>query len=408
MRAPEPTDDAEMKSDGTDVATADEPEGEEPTEKCVICNKPGDLGVRFPCGCPSHKKCLESSVENGVRNGQAPAEIECPEHTGRRLGVSFLESTVPAALEPVRSVWSGFSSRVAAVAAAANSNSNAGTVKPGPKAVRSGDRVDVAAKSEAHKAEPARTVTPSAPVNAPWSARAARCDACRDPLLTAQGLRLPCRHRFHRHCLGQALTRQISHDRGDGLQCPVCRESVAIEANDALLKSCLDPGVYYKLHSSRAPQRAVAEPASSRPSRSPDTARGSAEDKHALRQKFQHGWRPCPKGCRFLGNFPSSSDAEFITCSCGYRYCRGCGVDENIIAAHDGRWHKPSCSYFKHYSSFKAAPRASSKCPQCTELHHRCPFPMNDGYPDRLMRSLLNDDARLGTEARRPAPWARN
>ncbi|KAF4691940.1 OTU domain, ubiquitin aldehyde binding [Perkinsus olseni] len=151
MRAPESTDDAEMKSDGTDVATADEPEGEEPTEKCVICNKPGDLGVRFPCGCPSHKKCLESSVENGVRNGQAPAEIECPEHTGRRLGVSFLESTVPAALEPVRSVWSGFSSRVAAVAAAANSNSNAGTVKPGPKAVRSGDRVDVAAKSEAHK-----------------------------------------------------------------------------------------------------------------------------------------------------------------------------------------------------------------------------------------------------------------
>ncbi|EER15219.1 hypothetical protein Pmar_PMAR006951 [Perkinsus marinus ATCC 50983] len=212
MRVQEVSDDAEMNSE---AATADEPEGEEPAEGCVICKKTGKLELTLPCGCHAHKKCLESSVEAFIRGGQAPAEIECPQHTGRRLGVSFLESTVPAALEPVRSVWSGFSARVAAAAAASGS------------------------------------------------------------------------------------TRQ---DNGGGsLKCPVCGDSIAVEANDALLKKCLDPGAYYKLHSARASQNNVPKPL-----REPDTSRPSSDERLTLKQKFERGWRPCPKGCPYLGNYPSS------------------------------------------------------------------------------------------------------
>lgn len=81
MRVQEVSDDAEMNSE---AATADEPEGEEPAEGCVICKKTGKLELTLPCGCHAHKKCLESSVEAFIRGGQAPAEIECPQHTGRR------------------------------------------------------------------------------------------------------------------------------------------------------------------------------------------------------------------------------------------------------------------------------------------------------------------------------------
>lgn len=248
-----------------------------------------------------------------------------------------------------------------------------------------------------------RAVKPSVPVNEPLFKGAVRCSSCRGILVASESFRLLCHHRFHQACLAEPLTKQISDNGGGSLKCPVCGDSIAVEANDALLKKCLDPGAYYKLHSARASQNNVPKPL-----REPDTSRPSSDERLTLKQKFERGWRPCPKGCPYLGNYPSSSDSKSIKCLCGYEYCRGCGVDERIIAAHDGRWHKTSCPYFERYSTIKAAPRASTRCPQCAELHHRCPFPLNDGYPDKLMRSLIHT-ARADPEPhRRPAPWAKS
>ncbi|KAF4675891.1 hypothetical protein FOL47_007133 [Perkinsus chesapeaki] len=266
---------------------------------------------------------------------------------------------------------------------------------------RGGSHVPASNAPSHQKVESVKAPMPSR--MAPWSAGSARCDACRDTLLSADSARLPCRHRFHQRCVADAFTKQIT-ENSDGLKCPICREAVPIEANDTLLKSCLDPGAYYKLHSFRAPPRVVPP---GKPSRSPDMSKATTNDNSNLRQKFDRGWRPCPKHCGYLGNFPKSGHPESIKCLCGYEYCSGCGVDEHVIAAHDGRWHRPSCPYFEKYSAFKGSPHASSQCPQCTQLHRCCPFPKSDGYPDKLMRSLLTGPRPEMEHPPRPAPWAR-
>lgn len=89
--------------------------------------------------------------------------------------------------------------------------------------------------------------------------------------------------------------------------------------------------------------------------------------------------RPCP-GCGHM--IEKDEGCQHMTCKCGHEFCWDCGADRKVIAAHDNRWHKPSCP---HYCACSETRTFQHTCPECTRLGRVCDFPSDDGYPQNLM-----------------------
>lgn len=111
---------------------------------------------------------------------------------------------------------------------------------------------------------------------------------------------------------------------------------------------------------------------------------GRPEEQRALlRAKFAAGWRPCPL-CRSEG---AASDTSVVACPCGHRFCADCGVSQEVVSAHDNRWHVgPRCPRFCPRYQVIDPPQRSSRCPEClkTPGDRPCSFPEDDGYPRNL------------------------
>lgn len=105
------------------------------------------------------------------------------------------------------------------------------------------------------------------------------------------------------------------------------------------------------------------------------------ETQRAQSIAMELGWKPCPKRCRFGGGFKASEECDHVTCQCGFEFCWMCGVDRDVLQAHDNRWHLTSCPYHTKRSEVKEDPIFKPKCPVCRSLGLLCPYPVDDGFP---------------------------
>jgi len=99
------------------------------------------------------------------------------------------------------------------------------------------------------------------------------------------------------------------------------------------------------------------------------------------------GWKPCPRGCNYGGGYKAEEECDHVTCECGFEFCWDCGVDRQVLLAHDNRWHKPSCRYHTPIEEVAELPRFMQNCPECKKVSSDmgqclpCAYPQDDGYP---------------------------
>ena len=266
------------------------------------------------------------------------------------------------------------------------------------------------------------------------------CAICMAEHRVEGAITLPCLHRFCAECLARHFDIIVSERRLDNLRCPLddcqfslrseehipifqflleeqkfdklleflardlsavtqcsfCEDKIFVEEQDDFTNLICGNGHRFCARCEHGPHQGVdcATRVKMLQEKKATDDRNQAElksRKAAFESAVADGWKPCPRRCKFGGGYKLDQDCDHVTCECGFEFCWDCGASRAVIAAHDNRYHKPSCRYFSKPEDVKEIAKRVADCPECQKLEDEaavCAFPEDDGYPKSLLDSL--------------------